>query len=92
VLGGAAGASGAPSAARCHRWSASDPPQQARTRLAAHRDTNPALRRRQAVCALRARRDQAGQPLDEGSPQARLVAAVQAPYRQLEADLAAKAG
>jgi hypothetical protein len=75
-------------AARRH----ADPLQHARTRLTAHGNTNPALCRRQAVCALRPRRDKAGQPLDKGPPRARRIAAVQASQPQFEANLAAKAG
>jgi hypothetical protein len=69
-----------------------DLPQHARARLAAKDNTHTTLRRRQPVRALRPRRDQARQSLDESPPRARRIAAVQASHCQFEANLAAETG
>jgi hypothetical protein len=67
-------------------------PQHPPGRLAAQGDADPTLGRRQAMRAMRMRRKQPRQPLDEGLPRTGGVAAGQAPHRQLQADLAPEAG
>jgi hypothetical protein len=74
-------------AARRHAQAA----QQARPGRATQGHANPTLRVGQAVCPPRPRRNEAGEPLDEGPPRAGGIAAVQAPDRQFQADLAAEA-
>jgi len=65
--------------------------QQACPGRAAQGHTNPVLRGCQPVRPPRPRRNEARKPLDEGPARTGRIAAVEAPDRQLQADLAAEA-